>query len=367
MRRIHKISTAAALAISLGAAVSGAVAAPSAQAQTIAMTQARHQLTPSAARARAPKPITGVDLYVKENYSLSDVLAWGTRDLSYIRDKLGLKAVSIDWDYNVPRPGSNVVEDSATRTPTIADIRALTYLAKAYGLRVEYRVLFAIDNKDTRDGSINPGNLKVWLDSLYTTETSALKLAADAGVPEVVVGSEMATIDTSPQWDAFFKKAEKIYKGSLSYASYGGQTDTDGGFFSNTRVELPTNDLGVTAYPAINLPGDASVTALTRAWEKYLTRFADNAILRRTTIQEIGIPALPGWYRKPWQWDNLTGKTDQAIQANWFRAACRAVTAEHLRGIYFWSFALNDDPAAPFNSLVGFLGRPAALNAIRSC
>jgi hypothetical protein len=367
MRRIHKISTAAALAISLGAAVSGAVAAPSAQAQTIAMTRAGQQLPPSVAKARDPKPITGVDLYVNQNYSLSDVLAWGTRDLSYIRDTLGLKAVSIDWDYNVPSAGSNVVEDSATRTPTIADIRALTYLAKAYGLRIEYRALFAIDNKDTRDGSIDPRNLRLWLDSLYTTETPALKLAADTGVPEFVVGSEMATIDKSPQWDAFFKKAERIYPGSLSYASYGGHTDYDGGFFSRSRVELPTDDLGVTAYPAINLPGDASVGALTRQWEKYLTRFTDSALLRRTTIQEIGIPALAGWYREPWQWNNLAGKADATIQANWFRAACRAVTAERLRGIYFWSFALNDDPAAPFNSLVGFLGRPAALNAIRSC
>jgi hypothetical protein len=367
MRRIRKISTAAALAISMGAAVSGAIAVPSAQAQTIATAQARQQLPPAAAHARAAKPITGVDLYVNQNYSLSDVLAWGTRDISYISNTLGLKAVSIDWDYNVPSAGSNLVEDSATRTPSIADIRALTYLAKAYGLRVEYRVLFAVDNTDSRDGSIDPANLRLWLDSLYTTEAPALRLAASTGVPGFVVGSEMATIDKSPQWDAFFKKAEKIYKGSLSYASYGGHTNYDGGFFSRSRVELPTNDFGVTAYPAIHLASDASVTALTRQWEKYLNRFTDNAILDRTTIEEVGIPALDGWYSQPWQWDNLTGTADATIQARWFTAACRAVTAEHLRGIYFWSFALNDDPAKPFNSLVGFLGRPAVLNAIKSC
>jgi hypothetical protein len=367
MRRIHKISTAAALAISLGAAVSGAVAVPSAQAQTVAMTQARQQLTPAAANAVRTRPRVGVDLYVNQNYSLTDVLNWGARDLKYIRDTLGLKAVSIDWDYNVPSTNSNVVEASATRTPTIADIRALTRLAKADGLRVQYRVLFAIDNKDSRDGSINPANLGLWLDSLYRTETKALRLAAKARVPEFVVGSEMASIDNSPDWTAFFKKADKIYKGALSYASYGGHTNSDGGFFSKSRVELPTADFGVTAYPAINLASNASVRALTKAWERYLTKYTDNAVLRSTSIDEIGIPALAGRYRDPWQWDKLTGTVDPTVQANWFKAACRAVTAEHLRGIYFWSFSLNDDPAAPFASIVGFLGRPKTLAAIKSC
>ena len=101
----------------------------------------------------------GVDLYVNENYSMKDVESWGVRDLKYIRDTLGLKAVSIDWDYNVPNADSNTVEASKTRTPTIDAIEYLTKVAKADGLRVEYRVLFAVDNKDSRDGSISPRNL----------------------------------------------------------------------------------------------------------------------------------------------------------------------------------------------------------------
>jgi hypothetical protein len=367
MRRIHKISTAAALAISIGAAVSAAISAPSAQAQTIAMTQAKQKATPAAANAGAAKPTVGVDLYVNENYSISDVQDWGARDLKYIRDGLGLKAVSIDWDYNVPSMHSNVVEASKTRTPTIAAIRDLTNIAKSDGLRVEYRVLFAVADKDSRDGSISPKNLNDWLGSLYRTETGALKLADQERVPGFVVGSEMASIDKSPDWSAFFKKAAKIYPGSLSYASYGGHNYNDGGFFSASRVALPTADLGATAYPAIALEPNTKVDVLTRAWENYLTAHTSAATLRRTAIEEIGIPALPGSYLDPWQWDNLSGTADQTIQRNWFEAACRAVTAEHMRGIYFWSFALNDDPAKPYSSLVGFLGRPQALNAIKSC
>jgi hypothetical protein len=360
-RRIRMISAAAAMAIPLGTAAFGAVTVPSAQAQTI-------KASPAKVNAPGTKPVVGVNLYVKDNYSLKDVTEWGQRDLKYIRDTLGLKAVAIDWDYNVPSVGSDVVESSKTRTPTIADLLELTKIAKSYGLQVEYRALFAIDNSDSRDQSIVPRHLSAWLDSLLSTETPALQLAEVEHVNEFVVGTEMASVDQSPLWDAFFKKAAKIYKGSLSYASWGGRGDrTSNGFFDRGRVELPTTDLGTSAYPPVDLPSDASVKALTKAWEHFLTAFTDDSVLRRTSIDEIGIPALAGSYSDPWQWDNLTGKADPTVQARWFEAACAAVTAEHMRGIYFWSQSLNDDPAKPFDSLVGFLGRPASLDAIKSC
>jgi hypothetical protein len=42
-------------------------------------------------------------------------------------------------------------------------------------------------------------------------------------------------------------------------------------------------------------------------------------VLRRTAIDEIGIPALAGAYEDPWQWDNLKSTADSTIQARWFR------------------------------------------------
>jgi len=366
MRCIRTIATAAVLATSLGAVVGGTIAIPSAHAQTVTMSLAKGTVTASTHAADGSKPVVGVNLYVNENYSLDDVKTWGARDLKYIHDTLGLKAVAIDWDYNVPNRYADVVRASDSRTPTIADIRALTDIAQSYGMRVEYRVLFAINNSDSRDGSIEPRNLSDWLDWLLATETPALKLADNERVPEFVVGSEMASIDQSPRWGKFLKEAAKIYKGTLSYAQWGGRT-WSGGFFSRYRVLLPTAEYGASAYPPIALPPDASVKLLTRAWEDFLTDHTPDSLLRRTAIDEIGIPALAGSYENPWQWDNLTGTADPTIQARWFTAACDAVTAEHMRGIYFWSFALNDDPAKPYDSLVGFLGRPASLDAIKSC
>jgi hypothetical protein len=233
-------------------------------------------------------------------------------------------------------------------------------------MRVEYRVLFAINNTDNRDDSITPRNFSDWLDSLLATETPALRLAEREAVPEFVVGSEMASIDQSPLWRGFYRRAARIYLGRLSYAEWGGHTATQG-FFSAGRAALPTRDLGASGYPALNLGKGASVTQLTTAWEKYLTAHTPASVLRRTAIDEVGIPAVAGKYNDPWNWDNLTGAADPTIQARWFQAACAAATAEHLRGIYFWSETLNDNPANPFPSLVGFLGRPASLAAIEAC
>jgi hypothetical protein len=358
MRHIRMITAAAAV----GAVVCATAAMPSAQAQTAATSQAKGLVTSKATTS----PVVGVNLYVNENYTLAQIKEWGARDLAYIAYTLKLKAVQIDWDYNVPTADSNIVKASATRTPTIADLEALTTLAKFYGLSVSYRALFAINNRDSRSGSIDPKHLSVWLNWLLATENATLRLAQRDKVSEFVVGTEMASIDQSPLWAGFFKKAAKIYHGILSYAQWGGSPG-EGGFFSASRTSFPLTHLGVSAYPPLALSSLASVGSLTKAWENFLTRYTPASVLRRTAIDEIGIPAVRGAYSDPWQWNGLTGPADPTIQARWFAAACNAATAEHMRGIYFWSMALNDDPGNPYPSLVGFLVRPASLAAIRSC
>jgi hypothetical protein len=359
-KRIRMISAAVAVSIPLGAAVIGGVAVPAAQAQTVTTA------SPSKTTLPTTKPVIGMNLYVQQNYSLADVTAWGTRDLAYIADTLKLKAVAIDWNYNVPYYGASVVESSPTRTPTIADLRELTKIAESDGLRVQYRALFTVNNSDKRSSSIVPRNLGAWLSSLLSAERPALRLAQREHVRGFVVGTEMASVDQSPLWRGFFRRARRIYHGALSYASWGGRAAT-GGFFDKGGVRLPTYQLGATAYPPIDLPRTATVAQLTTAWEQFLTANTPASVLRRTTIDEMGIPAIAGAYHDPWVWTGHTGPLDPAIQANWYQAACAAVTAEHMSGLYFWSMPLDSDPANPYPSLVGWEGNPASIAAIQSC
>ena len=309
-----------------------------------------------------------MNLYVNQDYSLADVKAWGQRDLKYIARNLRLKAVSVAWDYNVPSRTSDTVTASASRPPTIADLAALTSIARSYGLRVEYRVLYAIGNSDSRGSSIQPRSLSAWLRSLLATATPALKLAQRDHVGEFVAGTEMASIDQSPLWGTFFTKASRVYHGILSYSQWGGKGAAGaGGFFSPERVLLPDRYFGVSAYPPVSLPATASVARLTKAWVAFLRRTPE-PVLRLTAIDEMGIAAVAGAYRAPYQWDGLgNARPDLAVQANWYRAACRAADLVHLRAIYFWSASLSANPASAQSSLVGFEGHPATEAAIRSC
>jgi hypothetical protein len=178
MRRTRTFMTAASLAAALGVAACTSAAKPASAGGTASASAAAAQRQlQSSAPAPAPKPLVGVNLYVNSNYSLAQTKDFGARDLRYIARDLKLKAVSIAWDYNVPSRTSNVVEASKTRTPSIADLAALTSIARSYGLRVEYRVLYALGNSDSRGTSIKPKSLSAWLRSLLVTETPALKLA----------------------------------------------------------------------------------------------------------------------------------------------------------------------------------------------
>jgi hypothetical protein len=365
MRRTRMGLTVTAIGMSLGVAACTGTTASSHHLSSAASASAAAAVRQSGTKP-IPKPLVGVNLYVDENYSLADTKAWGARDLTYIADTLKVKAVAIDWDYNVPSRTSNSVAASSARTPTVADLAALTSIARSHGLRVEYRVLYAIGNSDSRNESIQPTNLTAWLGSLLAAETPALQLAQRDHVSEFVAGTEMASIDQSPLWSGFFAKAARLYHGTLSYASWGGKSGS-GGFFSPQGAPLPLRYFGASAYPPVNLPATATVAQLTKAWVAFLRR-APESLLRVTAIDETGIPAVAGAYHDPYQWNGLgTSKPDLAVQANWYRAACQAADLVHVRAIYFWSAVLSSDPASAQPSLEGFEGHPATEAAIRSC
>jgi len=357
MRKLRYVAAAATAAALL-------LAGTAATATTATRTTGTTRTTgPTAAK---PAVTVGVNLYLTQNYTLAQAQTYGQRDLKYIAKTLDLHAVAICWDYNVPGLHANTVTAPTTLTPSISVVEALTNIAKSYGLKVEYRAVFAIDRSNDRTQSIAPTNMKNWLASLLKTETPALKLAQSEHVTAFVAGTEMASIDGSPLWKQFFTSAAKLYKGSLSYATWGGRPGVGGFFGSKTWPNPPTSLIGVTAYPSVKLPPTASVASLTKAWVTFL-KFQPAAVLHRTSIDEVGIPALDGAYADPWQWVNPKGTPNPAIQANWFDAACRAAGTVGVSALYFWAVNLIDDPANPFPSPVKFENNKAAEAAIRTC
>lgn len=350
------------------------LAAAAIAAATLVITACGHPFVPAADSQTGSKPAskpapsvtttrpltTGVDLYITRDYSLAETEALGRRSIAWIAGTLRVQAIGIAWDLSVPHGTSDVVLARGPVTPSVADIRALTQIAHAYHLRVEYRVLFQVAGTDGATESLRPASQPVWIASLLSAETAYLKLAAREKVGEFIVATELANLEGSAEWPAFYRQASSIYPGLLSDASWGGN------FFSPHRILPPVADFGVTAYPHVSLPARATVAQLTAAWTSFLDQ-VPASVLRRTAIDEIGIPAEVGAYTHPWAWNNQHGRQDDQVQARWFEAACAAAVAAHMRGIFFWNVNLVDDPQHPFASLVKFEARPASEAAIRNC
>lgn len=363
MRRFRGAVIAAACALAAVACGSTPAATVTTPTPTARPTASATTVTPSAPAAY--KLTTGVDLYVTSDYSLAATTAMGERDIPWIASALKVGAIGIAFDLTIPSDTSDQVDAAGAATPAVADIAELTRIAQAYHLQVQYRILFRVNGSDGSAEKVNPASQAAWFSSLEAAEEPYLELAQNAGVSQFIAGTEVATIEGSTRWTAFFTWARSLYKGTLSYAAWGG-SPSGGGYFS-ARRKLPGVSLyGVTAYPNIYLPDTATVAQLTAAWTKFLD-IAPADVLARTEIDELGIPAEAGAYSAPWAWNNQHGVTDDQVQGNWFTAACDAAKAARVPAIYFWNVNLDDDPADPSQGLTNIEGRAPGEAAIRGC
>lgn len=311
--------------------------------------------------AQRAHPALGVDLYSKSNYRTATVRTDGSRDLAYAKRFLKVASVGIAWNLFSPANHSNqVVRTANTLTP--ANVGLLTKIAKADRLSVLYRPLIKIEGPKQWEGYIAPSDTAQWFANYFRAELPYLKLAQKYHVKEFVVGTEIVQLEQSApasQWRWFLGKVRHVYRGLVSYASWGRD------FYPARQVVPPTAWYGVTAYPDFRLPDSAPVGQLVRAWVRVF-RYVPHAVLTRTAIQEIGIPAGNGAYHTPWNW-NRSYVLNETVQVRWFLSACYAARQLHLRGIYFWNLNLTDDPARPpKSSPVTFEGKRGA-RAIRRC
>ena len=109
---------------------------------------------------------------------------------------------------------------------------------------------------------------------------------------------------------------------------------------------------------------DATPAEVTAAWQTLFGK-VPAALLRRTAIDEIGIPARSDAYLDP-QELGRSGELSEQVQANWFTAACTTVRQYHMRGVFFFKVDLTDRPKHPATSLSTFEGRRGAA-AISNC
>ena len=310
-----------------------------------------------------PSFAVGTDLYVSGPLTPASADSLAARDLGWIRDDLHVRDVQVDW--NLYSTGSSVYAGAATPSPAV--IATVTAMARdRFGMTVTFRVLFTVPAPPGRTGRILPADQGAWFASLYAAEEPYLAAAQRDGVTEFIAGTERTAIETAAGWGKFYRQAARVYSGPLSYATWGGRPGYAGVTDGNLAQLPPVRDYGITAYPDAALTAGASQTQVTAAWTAYL-QHVPRAVLRRTALDEVGIPAAAGAYRDPWDFNAYGGAADDAVQARWFTAACTAARKLRMRGVWFFPVFLGDNPYDPYPGLAKFEDRPAAVAAIAAC
>jgi hypothetical protein len=121
----------------------------------------------------------------------------------------------------------------------------------------------------------------------------------------------------------------------------------------------PGVTVGADAYPTMPYP----LSQLKAQWAARAL-----GLPKDTVLSEVGIEALAGAQYKPYVSEPSTRPLVPAVQVDWFNAACNAVVADHLGGIYFWSINVGDSLTTKPTSKTPtqFTDAPGA-TAIKAC
>jgi hypothetical protein len=313
-------------------------------------------------------PQLGIDVYWVANTKdpVGVIEAKARRIINYAIS-LGSNSISLSFPFYTYGITSDALYGSAQTTPSTGDVAIFLAQAAQSHIRVTLRPLLnetslVAQNPIAWRGSIEPENVSAWFESYQRLLIPYAKVAAAGGAATFVIGTELDSLESSPEWPGLITAVKAVYPGQLLY-------DQNFNEFANHDNDLPVPDVAVDAYPRFQLPDSASVSELASAWEGWLGTHRP-AVLRNLVLSEVGIAAVGGAYPDPGDWLGTThSPIDQAIQANWYQAVCRAASADHLAGLYFWEVSFDADPAdpAPFESdRITFLGR-AAQNTIKTC
>jgi hypothetical protein len=238
---------------------------------------------------------------------------------NYLR-KLHANAVSISFPFFVHGTRSSSVH-ATVGTPTAAELGTAVKVLKQAGFYVSLRPLLdQVSLGHYREGW-RPTNESAWFRSYEKFLKPYARMARQDKVDEFIVGTELTGFDLSSRWDKLDRLMRTWYHGTLACADNWTQISAQacGGVTQTVDAYHPSRTMNFLA-----------------AWEGF-----DRSLRQGVTETEVGIAAAKGAQKRPWITSWPVRRTDPGLQAKWFTAACKAATATHLGGIYFWSVELD--------------------------
>jgi hypothetical protein len=256
-----------------------------------------------------------IDLYT---YPGQDFASTAATDVAYL---ISLQANALSVSFPFFMNGRRGYAVHATRaTPTPSQLAILVRAARQAGLYVSIRPLLDETSIGIARVHWTPANPAAWFASYRKFLLPYAAMAQREHANELIVGTEFSQFAASPGWNTLDKALRSRFHGRLGCANNWGRPLHEG---------LPGN-CGRGAQETVDAyhPQRGNLTA---GWETF-----DRELPAGTVETEIGIAAVKGAYKAPFQHAWKTTTLDQAVQVRWFTAACHAAAKEHLGGIYFW-------------------------------
>lgn len=297
---------------------------------------ASHVVVPAPAARTEPTPRVqlGIDM---DFYAWPgmNVAAIAREDMAYVKH-LHANSVSISFPFFMHGSRSSKVY-TTNATPSPADLATLARYAEANGLYVSIRPLLDEHSLGTSRVHWTPAHPAAWFASYQKFLLPYARMAQAAHIPNLFAAAEFVQFVNSPHWAGLYAALRKVFTGTLSYS--GGTK-----FKLSAQTIKATGAHGtVDAYPWwFQLSKTASQAQVSAAWDTY-----GRSLPRHVVISEVGIAAEPGAYNAPFQWKFGRKPLHPQVQVRWFTAACHAVAADHLGGVYFWVLTFGQSLTEP--------------------
>ncbi len=267
----------------------------------------------------------------------------------------GIVAVGANWVQIVPTwyqaARSSAVITSTASTVDDDNVRRVATLARAHGLKVMLKP--HVDVMDGSDrGVIAPDDRDAWFASYREFVTHYADLAAQLGVHQFAVGTELRGVSADrTQWLRVIAEVRKVFRGELVYAANHDE-------YQSVAFWDAVDLVGIDAYWSLSTSPTADVAPLRRALatrRDELAAFAAD-VGRRILFTEAGFPSQHGAATAPWD-GTISRRQAQDEQAAAYEAFLDVFTREAwCAGIFFWTWTVSPrrdgDPTAALDTSV---------------
>jgi len=258
---------------------------------------------------------------------------------------LGVTSVSFVFPvFQQSWTATNVYTDEE-RTPTNTNIETFSRAAHERGLSVLLRPILdeesLIADAQWR-GTLQPTDRAAWFASYGSLMLDYAGFAEEEGIEILSIGTEFSSLESeTARWTELISDVRSVFSGRISY-SYNWDAQ-DLGFAESLDY------VGIDAFFPLDLPPDATVDELVRAWQPWLDTLwnIQEVTGKDVILTEVGTRSEAGSYQTPWVWEG-DGAPSQEDQTNYFEATCAVAITPAMRGegrpfdgMYVWVADLN--------------------------